>query len=365
MMMDRDEQDIKRVFESIETPEYDIASAVLQEKNNRCEVIPLRKVAVMAVSLLVVVSLISVIAIANFGQGKWVDPGSSITPLAGNDMEQNDIEQSETDEFESSLADREVSTVIIQEESQVAENDASSEEQSSETSEETSIDPIIEQGQREAESLDKETNDDEINIMYNKDSDHPEGLVDCMLVDIRKEEQFYRCLENFRIPINSLYIPRGYKFTHARLSYQEEIDGLLGEPTRVIESEHVVCYCYKLTQELMNEASSLTVDFESQDKQIFSVTIELTSHLNLSSEEYEHQDEKPIEGFDLTSTRTSLGSKYDIGYNFYKEIDPAIRSAWEGFYIHRTMRFMRISVFCNNLPKSEAISIAQSIVKNL
>ena len=99
MMMDRDEQDIKRAFESIETPEYDIASAVLQEKNNRCEVVPLRKVAVMAVSLLVVVSLVSVIAITNLSQGKWVDPGSSVLPLAGNDMERD-----ETSEGASSLA---------------------------------------------------------------------------------------------------------------------------------------------------------------------------------------------------------------------------------------------------------------------
>ena len=248
-------------------------------------------------------------------------------------------------------------------------NDASSEEQSQEASEETSeersTDPAVKQGQIEAEALEEKTTNDEINVMYFKDSDHPEGLVDTMLIDIRKEKQFYQCLKNFRIPINFLYIPKGYKFTFARLEYQEEIDDLIGEPTRVLESENVVCYCYKLTQGLMNEASSLTVDFESQDKQTFSVTIELTPYLNLSSEEYEHQDEKPIEGFDLTSTRTSLGSKYDIGYNFYKEIDPAIRSEWKGFYIHRTMRFMRIAISCNNLSKSEAISIAQSIVKNL
>ncbi len=132
MMMDRDEQDIKRAFESIETPEYDIASVVLREKSNRCEVAPLRKVAVMAVSLLVVVSLISVIAIANFSQGKWVDPGSSVLPLAGNDMAGNETSGA------ASLANEEVSTVIIQGESQVTKNDASSEEQSQEASEETS-----------------------------------------------------------------------------------------------------------------------------------------------------------------------------------------------------------------------------------
>ena len=370
MMMDRDEQDIKRAFESIETPEYDIASVVLREKSNRCEVAPLRKVAVMAVSLLVVVSLISVIAIANFSQGKWVDPGSSVLPLAGNDMEQRD----ETSEAASSL-------VITS-----GANEGSTEESLSPADQTPT--GQAERRSKEMNSLADQANPNEISIVYDKENGAPSFYYNNFTEEIASEEEWNLCLENFTVPIESLKIPDGYRFSDGSVSYPIEDGEVSDNPVRIAESENFVCFFYDKPERRMNRAMSLSARFisESNDKFInYYICLSTGFPTNRESDEERY-------GFDYVLLDGEDSQYPGNGYihvsgEFIKEIDPIginFASAFgdkayeknygeitggfvgEGRYRdHREYECLSIHISSSALTRDETVNIAQSVLENI
>ena len=366
--MDRDEQDIKRAFESIETPEYDIASAVLQEKNNRCEVVPLRKVAVMAVSLLVVVSLVSVIAITNLSQGKWVDPGSSVLPLAGNDMERD-----ETSEGASSLA----ITSGSDEESSKGESLSPADQTPTGQAELRS---------KEMESLGNQAKQDEIFIVYDKESGAPSFYRTATQEDITSEDQWDIYLKNFTIPIESLDIPRGYHFEKGYVTFPIEIGDISDDQVRIVESENYVCFFYKKQEKEMNRAIELYARFVSEnDKEDIGIRISLTTGFpnNIESDEnrygfdYVHLEDWGSQNSENSYTQTSgdfIKEIHPIGFSYadafgdktYEENYGEITGGFvgEGRYVdYREYGYLSINVGSNTLTRDEIIAIAQSMLE--
>lgn len=366
MMMDRDEQDIKRVFESIDTPEYDIASAVLREKSNRCEVVPLRKVAVMAVSLLVVVSLISIIAITNFSQGKWVDPGSSVLPLAGNDMEQRD----ETSKAASSLV---IEPSLAPESSLSGESSYSEEylQQQQQMEEQKQWDDIKSQMQ-----------ENETCFIYNTNQHRYVGGYDAVAsYELKDAEEYYAYLNDASVPLQSPSLPDGYQFKSGDVSYQINESDIMKDTMHIVETDDFVAFCYQKSEPEIN-GDNMSVEFGSEGGKFIRISAYLeTSSFFEGSKHWEGE-----ENFDLIHVIDDNEGLF-TSIDFYKKLASPIEvemfpiwsfcdeeyKQYSGvgetesypFDTVQKAEYLRLHIEASTLPKADLIAIAQSMLENV
>ncbi|BCI61115.1 hypothetical protein NIF40_03765 [[Clostridium] leptum] len=365
MMMDRDEQDIKRAFESIETPEYDIASAVLQEKNNRCEVVPLRKVAVMAVSLLVVVSLVSVIAITNLSQGKWVDPGSSVLPLAGNDMERD-----ETSEGASSLA---IEPSLDSESSLV---DESSE------SEELLQQQQQEEEQKQWDEIRSQMQENEICFIYNTNQHIcAGGYGSGNFYELKDAQEYYSYLNSASVSLQPPSLPEEYQFKNGSVSYDVTESDILKDTLHISETDDFVAFYYQ-TSEPEISGDNMQAEFSSEVGKFIRISTNLETSSYFEGSQYWEGNEN-FELIHVIDDNEGLFTSID----FYKKLASPIEVETFQFWnfcdaeyeqysgiactesypsdIVQKSEYLRIHIEATTLSKDEIIAIAQSMLENV